>query len=146
KPLWFTGSATPDVCEPLFAALFDRGLLSNADRRERFRLAAESGNVRLAQSIAAEFPGKERIELKELVAIERDPVRTLAKGAFAWKTAAVQDLAAYALERGARKDAEGARAAWIKWRDRLSKPARQYGNARVAYYAARQLNHLANHR
>jgi soluble lytic murein transglycosylase len=144
KPLWLTGSATPDVCEPLFAALFDRGLLSNADRRLRFRLAAESGNVRLAQAIAADFSGKERIELKELVTIERDPVRNLAKGAFAWKAAAGQDLAAYALERGARKDAEGAHAAWVKWRDRLPKPTRQYGNARVAYHAARQLNLLAN--
>jgi peptidoglycan lytic transglycosylase len=144
KPLWLTGSATPDACEPLFATLFDRGLLSNADRRLRFRLAAESGNVRLAHAIAADFSGKERIELKELVTIERDPVRNLAKGAFAWKAAAGQDLAAYALERGARKDAEGAHAAWVKWRDRLPKPTRQYGNARVAYHAARQLNLLAN--
>ena len=144
KPLWFTGSATPDACEPLFAALFDRGLLSNADRRERFRLAAEAGNWRLAQSVAAAFSGKERITLQELVAVERDPARALAKGAFAWKTIAGQDLAAYALERAARKDADGARPAWVKWHDRLPKPVRQYGNARLAYHAARQLNPLAN--
>jgi soluble lytic murein transglycosylase len=144
KPLWFIGTATPDACEPLFVALSDKGLLSNADRRERFRLAAESGNVRLAQSIAADFSGQERIALKELVAVERDPVRALAKGVFAWKTPAGQDLAVYALERGARKDADGARAAWVKWRDRLPKPVRQYGNVRVAYHAARQLNPLAN--
>ena len=144
KPLWFTGSTAPDACEPLFAALFGKGLLSNADRRERFRLAAESGNVRLAHSIAAEFSAKERITLQELVAVERDPARALAKGAFAWKTAGGQDLAAYALERAARKDADGVRAAWVKWRDRLPKPVRQYGNARLAYHAARQLNPRAN--
>ena len=50
KPLWFTGQSTPDACEPLFAALLAKGELSSADRRARFRLATEAGNVRLAGS------------------------------------------------------------------------------------------------
>ena len=33
---------------------------------------------------------------------------------------------------------------WVKWRDRLPEADRQYGNARLAYHAARQLNPSAN--
>ena len=144
KPLWFTGAATPDACEPLFAALLANGELSVNDRRARLRLATEAGNVRLAQTIAGELPGAERIPLADFAAVEREPARALAKGAFAWKKAAGQDLALYALERAARKDAEAAHAAWVKWRDRLPKTTRLYGNARVAYHAARQLHPLAS--
>jgi soluble lytic murein transglycosylase len=144
KPLWFTGQSTPDACEPLFAALLAKGELSSADRRVRFRLATEAGNVRLAQTLATDPSARERIALSELTTVERDPARALAKGAFAWKTATGQDLALYALERVARKDADVAHAAWIKWRDRLPKALREYGNARVAYHAARQLRPRAN--
>jgi len=140
KALWFTGQSTPDACEPLFVALLAKGELTTADRRARFRLATEAGNVRLVQALAAiDSLPQERITLAELASIERDPARALAKGAFAWKTPAGQDLALYALERAARKEADVAHASWIKWRDRLPKTARQYGNARVAYHAARQL-------
>jgi soluble lytic murein transglycosylase len=145
KALWFTGQSTPDACEPLFAALQAKGELTTADRRARFRLATEAGNVRLAQALVAiDSLPQERIALAELASIERDPVRALAKGAFAWKTPAGQDLALYTLERAARKDADVAHASWIKWRDRLPKAARQYGNARVAYHGARQLRPHAN--
>src|SRR5437764_1023303 len=102
KALWLTGQSTPDACEPLFAALIAKAELSSADRRARFRLAAEAGNVRLAQALVTDPSSRERVSLAELAAIERDPAKALAKGAFAWKTATGQDLALYALERVAR--------------------------------------------
>jgi soluble lytic murein transglycosylase len=144
KALWFTGQTTPEACDPLFGALFAKGDLTHADRRARFRLAGEAGNVRLAQAMAAEYPANDRPTPKELAEIDRDPARALAKGSFVWKAPSGQDLALYALERGARKDADGVRAAWVKWRERLPKSAQQYGNARLAFHAARQLNPLAH--
>ena len=144
KPLWFSGQTTPDACEPLFDALIASGALSTADRRARFRLAAEAGNVRLAREIADALPGQNRITLRELAHIDRDPARALAKGEFAWKTTGGRDLALYALERAARNDAALARPAWEKQRGRLPDADRRYGNARLAYHAARQLHPLAN--
>src|SRR5207302_2162979 len=144
KALWLTGQSTPDACEPLFVALLAKGELSSADRHARFRLATEGGNVRLAEALATDPSARERVSLSELTAVERDPARALAKGAFGWKTATGQDLALYALERVARKDADAAHAGWTKWRDRLPKALREYGNARVAYHAARQLRPSAN--
>jgi len=144
KPLWFTGQSTPDACEPLFAALIGSGDISTADRRARFRLANEAGNVRLAQTIAIDLPPESRISAHEFIQVERDPARALAKGEFAWKREGGRELALYALERAARKDAVGVRAAWEKQRGRLPQAERLYGNARIAFHAARALNPQAN--
>jgi soluble lytic murein transglycosylase len=144
KPLWFNGQATPDACEPLFAALIANGDLSTADRRARFRLATEAGNVRLAQSIVVDLPPEDRVSPREFMAVERDPARALAKGEFAWKTRGGRELALYALERAARNDAAGTRGAWERQRDRLPEEDRLYGNARIAYHAARQHHSRAN--
>jgi soluble lytic murein transglycosylase len=143
-PLWFTGQTTPEACDLLFAPLIKRGDISDADRRARFRLASEAGNTRLAQAIAADLTGKDRIADREFADVNRDPLRALEKGAFAWDTAGGRDLALFALERAARTDAGGTRSAWVKWRDRLPEADRKYGNARLAFFAARQLNPSAN--
>ena len=108
------------------------------------RMATASGNTRLARAIAADLPAGDRIAAKEFAAIDRDPLRALAKGGFAFKSGAGRELALYALERAARKDAATAHEAWSKWRNRLPQADREYGNARVAYHAARQLNPMAN--
>lgn len=143
KALWFTDKTTPDTCEPLFAALIAKGELSTDDRRARVRMATEAGNVRLAQSIAADLPPNDRIAMREFAHVEANPGAALAKGDFRWKEQRGRDLALYALERAARTDAAAVRAAWERQRDRLPPPERRYGNARIAYHAARQLNGLA---
>ncbi len=144
RPLWLNGQATPDSCELLFAALISRGDLSVADRVARFRLASEAGNVRLAHAIAKDLPGGDRIAERDFYPANKDFQRALTAGAFAWNTGSGRELALYALERVARADAAAARPAWVKWRDKLPDAERNYGNARLAYHAARQLNPSAN--
>ena len=144
KPLWFTGQTTPDACDPLFAALLATNELTVDDRRTRLRLATEAGNVRLAQSIALDLPPEERITAREFAHVDASPGAALARGTeFRWKHRAGSNLALYALERAARADAAGVRAAWEKQRGRLSEADRLYGNARIAYHAARQQYPLA---
>jgi soluble lytic murein transglycosylase len=144
KPLWFTGSGTPEACQPLFEALLGRGEITVDDRRTRFRLAVENGNLRLAEALGPDLPAHDRVTLREMAHVERDPARSLLKGEFRWKERGGQELALYALERAARTDAAGVRAAWEKQRSRLAPADRAYGNARLAYYAARQLLPQAN--
>src|SRR3954470_2166651 len=71
-PLWFTGATTPDACEPGFAALIARGTISTADRRARFRLASEAGNVKLAQALGNDLPLNVRITEREVLDVNRD--------------------------------------------------------------------------
>ncbi|HVE49641.1 MAG TPA: transglycosylase SLT domain-containing protein [Casimicrobiaceae bacterium] len=144
KPLWFSGRASPDACEPLFAALLARGTLSLDDRRARLRLAIETGNVRLAQAIGSAAPPPLAIPDVEFGRVERDPLGALARGQFAWKDAGGRELALFALDRAARRDVQTARAAWVKMRGLLPERDRNYGNARLAFHAARALQPDAN--
>lgn len=137
KPLWFTGRNTPDACDPLFAALIAKGGLTSGDRRARFRLASEAGNARLAQTISAGGRDTDRIAAAELVRVDKDAAAALARGAFD-RTPWGRELALYALERAARKDALAARAGWVKVRATLPEPERLHGNARLGYHAARR--------
>mgnify|MGYP006277036223 CR=1 FL=1 len=144
KPLWFTGQATPDACDPLFTALIRSNDLTVTDRLARFRLATEAGNFRLAQSIAVDLPPEERITARQFAAVDRDPVKALAHGDFAWAHVGGRELALYALERAARADPVAARAAWLRQRTHLPAAERLVGNARLAFHAARQLAPAAN--
>ncbi len=143
-PLWATGAATPEACEPAFAALFANGTLTAADRRARLRLASEANNVRLAQALGGSLPAADRLSDRDFRDVAKDPQAALAKGNFAWKSASGRELALYALERAARADPVAARAGWVKWRDRLPEADRRYGNARLAFHAARRLDPAAN--
>ncbi|HSQ82246.1 MAG TPA: transglycosylase SLT domain-containing protein [Casimicrobiaceae bacterium] len=144
KPLWFTGKTSPDSCQPLFAALIASGGLTLEDRRQRFRLATAAGNLRLARAIAGDLPGNRRITAAEFATVDRDPLRAVAKGQFSLKTPASRELALYALERAARKDAAAARDGWLKWRNRIDEADRSYGDLRIAYLGARELDPRAN--
>jgi soluble lytic murein transglycosylase len=144
KPLWFSGQSTPDACNALFATLIDRGDITVADRKARLRLAIGAGNARLAQAIGTELPGSERITQREFAAVDRDPLHAVRKPRFDWKSPGSRELALYALDRAARKDAGDAHEAWLKWRGRLPEADRNFGNLRIAFHAARQLDPAAN--
>jgi soluble lytic murein transglycosylase len=143
-PLWFTGNSTPDACEPAFTALVAKGAITSADRRARFRLASEAGNVRLAQALGTDPAAKDRFSDLEFAAVNRDPLGALTRASFAWTTTGGRDLALFALERAARSDAGATRGAWVKVRDRLPEADRRYGNGRLAYHASKQLHPSAN--
>ncbi len=144
KPLWFTGKATPDACDPVFTALMATGAISVADRWARYRLALEAGGFRLAQQVAGGLPASDRLGAGEFQRIDARPVDELARGNFRWKARDGRELALYALERAARADPEDARSGWIRWRERLPAQDRAWGDARLAYHASRALLPWAN--
>ena len=139
-PLWMTGQTTPDLCEPLFTALIANRSITTADRVARLRLAVEAGNVRLARSLGDALPGNARAQAAAFVRIDHDPQRALASVRLSGADAGAHVLALYALERAARTDAAAARGPWLALRVHLTPAERAYGNGRLAYYAARQLN------
>jgi soluble lytic murein transglycosylase len=144
KPLWFTGASTPPACQPLFDALIERGAITPIDRRDRMRLAVAAGNLRLVRAIADALPAGSRITAREFAAVDRDPLRAVAKGQFNLKSRSGRELALYALDRASRRDAAAARAGWLRWRGRLDAADRDYGNLRVAVHGARDLDPRAD--
>jgi soluble lytic murein transglycosylase len=144
RQYWFSGHDQPDSCKPLFAELVSKSRITAIDIWSRFRMAHEAGNFRLAARMAGELPANERPSPADLDRVDRNPQPALAKGEFRWATQVGRELALYALDRMARIDAAAAHRAWVRWRDRLPEATRHYGDALVAYNAARQLLPEAN--
>ena len=144
RAFWFSGREQPDSCQPVLAALVATGRLSPSDIWARFRLAHEAGNYRLAARIAAALPSAEQPPPREFERINLGARSVLAKGDFRFSVPFGRELSLYALDRVAASDAAAARAAWMKWRDRLPESDRGYGDVLVAYQAARQLLPDAN--
>ncbi len=144
KPYWFSGREQPEACNSLFTALQGNGDITTADSWARFRLAHESGSVRLAARLVTELPISERPLQSDYDRVERRTSQTLAKGDFRWSTRSGRELALYAIDRGARTDAAAARAAWVRWRPHMPIADRHYGDLLVAFGAARQLLPQAN--
>jgi len=144
RPYWFSGRDQPESCQPLFAELQARGQITTNDIWDRFRLAHEAGNFRLAARLVGELPANDRPAATEYDRVERNARTALAKGEFRFGSRSGREIALYALDRVARSDADAAHRAWVRWRARLPEADRRYGNALVAYSAARQLLPEAN--
>ena len=86
-----------------------------ADRRERFRLAAAAGNMRLAQAIATDLPGNDRITAREFAGrgsrsvarARQGPVRLEDRGGPRARAVRARARGAQGCRRGARRVARG---------------------------------------
>jgi len=139
KTFWLQGKDQPDTCQPLFYAMQARGDLTSEDIWARFRLAHEAGNPRLAAAIVNLLPANERPSQRELERAERSSAAAISASDVNPGSRSGRELSLYALDRALRSDPVGARDAYLRWRDRLPKPDRLYGNLLVAYAGARQL-------
>jgi soluble lytic murein transglycosylase len=144
RGFWFSGRDQPESCQPLFAELEAKGLITPLDIWSRFRLAHETGNLRLAARVVGELPAKDRPAPSDYVRAERNAGPMLAKGEFRFTARSGRELALFALDRVARSDADAAHRAFLRWRARLPEADRRYGDVLIAYNAARQLLPEAN--
>ncbi len=143
KRLWFTGSETPESCEPLFDAMLEKGALNERDVWSRFELAAAAGNFSLAQRINGKLPAQHQIAPKDLERANRDPERILSKNEFKGATVAGRELALYALQRAVARSPRGSLEAvadaWRRARRQLPPGIAHSGNGTIAYAVARRL-------
>ena len=129
-PLWFTGSTTPDACEPAFARA-DR-----ARARSRRPTAAPGSGSRARPATCASRKRSAatfRQGSHRRPRIRRRQPRSAASAR--QRQLRVDDRRAAATSRCSRSSARRApmpaprAAAWVKWRDRLPEADRKYGNA-----------------
>lgn len=134
--LWRTAQDLPSSCEPLFAALAARGLLSDGDRIARLRLALEADNLRLARELIVALPETAQPDPGRLDLAQRSPETTLAT---APANAAEQEIVLYALARLAKADPDHAARLWQERAAGTPEAVRQHGWGIIAQAAARQL-------
>ena len=71
--LWAVGSSQSDECDPVFANLKSRGLLTDEHYAERFALAIEARRFRLARYLSGPLDPSFRVEANAWLDAESDP-------------------------------------------------------------------------
>jgi len=115
QPLWLSKSALPSACDEVFAAARAQHKLGAELVWQRIELAANAANADLVGSLAAMLDdAQQRAAAERIAQALREPAPTLDQAA-AWPDGPrARDAVAYALERLARRDSEGAQTRWSK--------------------------------
>jgi soluble lytic murein transglycosylase len=132
--VWRTAQDLPSSCDPLFARLAERGLLTAEERIERLRLALEAGNLRLARELIAALPEEMRPPADLLAKAQQRPDEVIEAGAGGGVRREIQ---VYALALLAKKDPERAALLW-QAQTELPEAVRGYGWGSIALAAAKQ--------
>jgi soluble lytic murein transglycosylase len=134
--LWRMAQDLPSSCNPLFASLAARGVLTVDARIERLRLALEVGNLRLAREIIAALPADIRPAADLLALAQRAPEKLLA---ITGTSPAGHELQLHALAQLAKADPDRAARLWEDGLGAYPEAIQQHGWGIVALAAARQL-------
>ncbi|NIO40529.1 MAG: transglycosylase SLT domain-containing protein [Burkholderiales bacterium] len=138
RDLWFTGSAQPESCLPLFDALFDLGLLPPEAVWTRVRLALHSGNRHVAKVILKYLPETQQPDKGVINTISRRPQKYVHKLAVPLTGRGQVELAIYALYRTARSWPEVAARKLEEIEGEFSEDDRNFVWGQVAMAAAWQ--------
>jgi len=111
-PLWLVGQSQPEQCDPAFERLYAGPLMTDDLLWQRIRLAMENGKPSLAAYLARKLSPSLRPWVERWRAARADPRRALRDPALQGDEPAAREIARYAIERLARRDAGAARAAW----------------------------------
>jgi soluble lytic murein transglycosylase len=135
RALWFTGRDQPAQCDPLFAELGNMGLIDEAARWQRARLAFAAGNPSVALAVVRPLPSG--FDAADVAKLARNPEAWLASQSAASLSTAEAVLAVYALSRLALKSPEAAANQAERLQTALGTEA-PYAWAAIALRAARQ--------
>lgn len=141
--LWFSGRDQPDNCTPLFDALAERRLLSEADVWARVRLALEAGNTGVARRAADYLPAAEQPDGSLLARIAVNPQAYLERKAFNLKTRAGRETLMFAVQRLARSSPQLAAQQWGRLGEQVSEAERAYVWGLIAHQGAQRLDPAA---
>ncbi len=133
--LWRTPRDLPTSCDPLFAVLAERGLLTQDDTLLRLRLALDAGNLRLAREMDGRLPAEARMDPDALARAARKDARLLAAAS---GRRSQREAALHALTQIAKDDPAGAAALWEAQQAAYPDGEQRYGWGQIGMHAARR--------
>lgn len=139
RNLWMAWeNELPEGCVSLFDAALAKSMISEADVRQRMRLALESGDVALAKKLIKKLPAERAILTSSLSSAAANPERYLSKAKLNTASAAQRSVALFALQRLAKKQPQLAYTRWEKISEYFSADERHYFFGWLGYEAARK--------
>lgn len=135
--LWHTGQSLPEACDPLFKVWMDSPSFSTEHVWQRFALALDKRNVRLARYLMRYLPATQTEDAAWWLRVDATPA--LAEQASQWQASPRRGrIFGYAIERLASQDVERAVALWDAQRARfpLDDATQQRVEQRLALHLA----------
>lgn len=118
--LWMVGRSQEDECDPVFADLRRRGLLTDRHYAERFALAVEARQFSLARYLARQLPAEFGRQADAWIAAQNDPSGFTARTDERRDDDVDRRQLAYAVQQIAFRDPLTARARWDMLQGRFS--------------------------
>ncbi|MGD8421686.1 MAG: hypothetical protein PVJ78_14655, partial [Gammaproteobacteria bacterium] len=118
--LWRVGHSQEDECDPVFAKLRDRGLLTEDEYRRRFALAIDERQFSLARYLARKLPAAYAAEAGDWLRASGDPETFVTRLEARTDAEVDRRQLAYAVRRIAYRDPANAARYWQAIRDRFS--------------------------
>lgn len=115
--IWMSPFSQPEECDPLFEYLEEKGLLNADRRRQRIRLALESGQLRLARYLARPLDDSDRRVIDRWASMRSDPGRELSQKSSFGNSDGDRELVSYGFRRLARLDPPRADELWSRYED-----------------------------
>lgn len=107
RKLWLTGQSQPNTCDPLFNAWVAAGKQTQEDRWQRFELAVEGNNFRLASFLLPSL-GKQSAQAQSMLQVAQNPNLLAQSQNYRGTDAQSAQIIALGLRKLARKDNEQA--------------------------------------
>jgi soluble lytic murein transglycosylase len=121
ESLWLVGKSQSEACDPVFAALRSRGVLTDTLVFERVLLAARAGNASLGYQIAKRYaPQSDQAFAKLLLQVHGNPATTLRVQSSNRDSARMRAVVVHGLGRLARQNVARAHSAWATARKRYA--------------------------
>jgi soluble lytic murein transglycosylase len=134
--LWLAGHSQPDECDPVFERLRAEGLLTTERYRQRFRLAIEARQFRLARYLARDLDDEARAEAAGWIAMQDDPAAELVRILAGTVDGAGIDRVLWGIRALARQEPAYAADLWPRLTERLDIPPAERVDA-AGYIAIR---------
>ena len=112
--IWLAGHSQPDECDPVFAALRQDGRLGPEEYRQRYQLAVESGEFRLARYLARSVDDELLLEANRWLVAHGNPAQFIDDADPAITAGRYREQLAYAARRLAMSDPDGAATRWAQ--------------------------------
>ncbi|NOY63486.1 MAG: transglycosylase SLT domain-containing protein [Gammaproteobacteria bacterium] len=112
EKLWLVGRSQPQACDPLFAAWRKTGGITETRVWQRFALAMQSRQLRLARYLVRLLPGKEQRVARLWLQVDKKPDLVVKHTRFNPEHAQTTALLTHGLLRLVRKQQETAISAW----------------------------------
>lgn len=127
KKVWLTGKTLPKACVPVFKYLYDSHHMTPDLIWQRFMLAANKRNKKLAKFLAKKLPASERKRYDDWLKMDKQPLESLTRASTQQDDAKLRDLLVYGIKRYSREDTA---TAWSLWNTRI-KPDFKFSDEQI---------------